>query len=109
MAQNTVIHYTSDLSGNPIDTDTPTIQFGLDGTTYEIDLTDDEALTLRDALAEYTANGRRGTKATTRKTSPAKNSTNTADIRTWAEANGHDVPARGRIPKNVHDAYDAAH
>ena len=30
-------------------------------------------------------------------------------IRAWAEANGYEVSARGRIKKEVIDAYDAAH
>jgi hypothetical protein len=30
-------------------------------------------------------------------------------IRAWAEANGYDVSARGRIKKEVIDAYDEAH
>jgi hypothetical protein len=30
-------------------------------------------------------------------------------MRTWARANGWDVPERGRIAAEVKDAYDAAH
>ncbi len=33
----------------------------------------------------------------------------TADIRTWAAANGHEVASRGRIPTSVVSAYRAAH
>ncbi|MFI2214966.1 histone-like nucleoid-structuring protein Lsr2 [Streptomyces sp. NPDC020141] len=32
-----------------------------------------------------------------------------AAIRTWARANGHEVADRGVIPKQITDAYDAAH
>jgi len=33
----------------------------------------------------------------------------TAEVRAWARANGHDVGVKGAIPKNVQDAYDLAH
>jgi len=36
-----------------------TVQFGLDGVTYEIDLSDDNAAALRDELARYIGAGRR--------------------------------------------------
>lgn len=34
--------------------------------------------------------------------------TENADIRAWADANGLDCPARGRIPADVREAYAAA-
>ena len=30
-------------------------------------------------------------------------------VRAWAESNGFGVPARGRIPRKVYDAFNAAH
>lgn len=33
----------------------------------------------------------------------------TAQVRSWARANGHDVPERGRLRPEIHDAYRAAH
>lgn len=43
---------------------------------------------------------RRGTKG--------KQAASTADLRTWARANGHQVSDRGRIPASVLAAYQAA-
>jgi len=41
---------------------------------------------------------------------PARsNREQTAAIRAWARANGHQVSDRGRIPKSVIEAYQAAH
>ncbi|MFT4041874.1 MAG: Lsr2 family protein [Gordonia sp. (in: high G+C Gram-positive bacteria)] len=41
---------------------------------------------------------------------PAKSSTgNTSDIREWAAAEGYEVAPRGRLPKDVVEAYQAAH
>ena len=34
--------------------------------------------------------------------------TENADIRSWADANGLDCPARGRIPAEIREAYAAA-
>ena len=33
----------------------------------------------------------------------------TSDVRAWAREHGYDVSARGRVPADVHAAYDAAH
>ncbi|WP_373865637.1 Lsr2 family DNA-binding protein [Kocuria flava] len=32
-----------------------------------------------------------------------------SEIRRWAQENGHDVPARGRVPNAAIDAYNVAH
>ncbi|WP_377271878.1 histone-like nucleoid-structuring protein Lsr2 [Peterkaempfera sp. SMS 1(5)a] len=57
-------------------------------------------------------------KGTNGASSPAAKATPVADrpardeldtIRTWARENGHEVADRGRIPRNVVDAYRAAH
>lgn len=103
----------SDLSGRPIDEAGATVRFGLDGTSYEVDLTAQEQDALRQALASYidaarkVGNDRRhGTPATRSSTSSAPSP---SEIRNWAVENGHEVPARGRIPALVREAYDAAH
>ena len=45
-----------DIDGNDAD---ETVSFGLDGTSYEIDLSSDNAAALRDALAEYVDHARK--------------------------------------------------
>lgn len=32
-----------------------------------------------------------------------------AVVRAWARSNQYDVPPRGRIPKKIYEAYNAAH
>ena len=90
-----------------------TVLFGLDGTAYEIDLSEKNAAGLRDALAPYLAHarkaasgGRRG-RRTAAKSAPA--SVSARDIREWARANGYEVPDRGRVAAEVRQAYEAAH
>jgi hypothetical protein len=94
--------------------------FALDGKEYEIDLADENAAKLHDALAEFVAAGRRlhpsssGRRGSGYSAGRADNNTRekrnltreeTAEIRTWATANGHKVADRGRIPNSVLTAY----
>jgi hypothetical protein len=89
-----------------------TVAFALDGVDYEIDLSDEHAAELRDALALYVAHGRRvggRRKGGKRASSAASNAegASAADIRAWARANGWDVPERGRVSAEVREAYAA--
>ena len=56
MAQKVQVLLVDDVDGGTAD---ETVTFGLDGVTYEIDLTSDNAAKLRDALAPWVANGRK--------------------------------------------------
>jgi len=108
MAQKVNIVLVDDLDGSEA---TGTVTFGLDGTTYEIDLNDTNAAALRDALSGYIGHGRkvgtaprRGRRAAAGASGPSAK-----EIRDWARANGHDVPDRGRVSAEVREAYDRAH
>src|SRR3954451_7157942 len=60
MAQRTVVQLVDDIDGTQIaDNQGETVTFGLDGATYEIDLTSQNAKQLRDAVQLYVANARR--------------------------------------------------
>src|SRR3982751_3870559 len=60
MAHRTVVQLVDDIDGTQItDNQGETVTFGLDGATYEIDLTDQNAKQLREAVQVYVANGRR--------------------------------------------------
>jgi nucleoid-associated protein Lsr2 len=109
MAQKIHIVLEDDLDGSEA---TQTVSFGLDGTSYEIDLNDKNAGKLRDALAQYVGHGRKVGAAPRRGARKAAASTGGAsakEIRDWARENGHDVPERGRVSADVRSAYDAAH
>ncbi|WP_183095440.1 histone-like nucleoid-structuring protein Lsr2 [Nocardioides stalactiti] len=109
MAQRVNIVLVDDIDGSEA---TETVAFGLDGTSYEIDLNDKNAAKLRDALAAYVGHGRKvGGARRTRgaaKAVAAGGGASAKDVREWARANGHSVPDRGRIPADVRSAYDAA-
>ena len=86
-----------------VDGDGGTMQFGLDGITYDIDLTQEHSVELRALLAPYVAAGRRRGKA-----APAKsNKGELTAIRAWANQNGVEVSDRGRISESVRAAYNA--
>jgi Lsr2 len=119
MAQQVDVRYVDDLDGSDA---SGTVSFALDGRSYEIDLSDDNAAKLRDALASFVGAARRSGGTTASRRSRTSRSTpdnvepptrsnreETAAIRTWARENGHEVSERGRIPKAVVQAYQAAH
>lgn len=113
MAQKVNIILVDDLDESEA---TETLAFGLDGTSYEIDLNDAHASDLREALAPYLGHARKvpssARRASGRKSTPAAAATggaSAADVRIWARENGHSVPDRGRIPADIREAYDTAH
>ncbi|WP_326827346.1 histone-like nucleoid-structuring protein Lsr2 [Streptomyces sp. NBC_01751] len=109
MAQKVQILLTDDLDGTDA---VETIPFGLDGTAYEIDLNEDNAATLREALAPFLGAARKlkGASAgrTVRRMGTGAPKDDTASIRAWAKAEGFTVNDRGRVPANIREAYEKA-
>jgi hypothetical protein len=121
MAQKTIVSLVDDLDGSAAD---ETVGFGLDGVSYEIDLTDTHAKSLRDAFADYVAHARQQgrttrkprTRTSGRATGSASPTGTTAvdreqnkAIRDWARTHGHTISDRGRIPAEITEAYHQAH
>ncbi len=110
MAQKVQIILEDDLDGGEAD---ETVSFALDGTSYEIDLNEDNATKLREALATYVGHARKVTGSRggrgRAKSSASSSGPSPKEVREWARENGHEVPDRGRIPADVREAYDAAH
>ena len=113
MAQRIVVQYVDDLDGTPLsDGAGGTVSFGLDGTTYEVDLSHSNAERLRSALAEFVAVSRQvGGRAGSRRSSASRSSSgvNAAAVREWARAQGIQVSERGRVSAEVIEAYNAKH
>ena len=108
MAQKVHIILEDDIDGGEA---AETIAFGLDGTSYEIDLNKKNAAALRDALATYIGHGRKQS-AGRRGRRPSSSSTSrhsAREVRDWARANGFKVTDRGRVAREVQEAFDAAH
>lgn len=117
MAQKVNVMLVDDLDGSQA---SGTVTFGLDGRTYEIDLSEANAAKLRDTFATYSAAARHigGRARRPAAQGTALNGTandgkvtiaaaeRTAAIREWAREAGLDVSTRGRIPNSIIEAYD---
>jgi hypothetical protein len=95
-----------------------TVTFALDGTTYEIDLSEQNATEMRDAFGKYVSAARKVSsrgRASGAGRSRATGGGGRMDreqagaIREWARKNGHEVSDRGRIPASIVEAFEAAH
>ena len=106
MAQRVVVQKTDDIDGSEA---TETVLFAIDGTTYEIDLSEANAAALRAACGPYRSAGRRvGGRATTRAPKPTFAGYDPKAVRAWATSHKIEIPARGRIPNAVVEQYHAA-
>lgn len=91
-----------------------TVEFGLDGVSYEIDLSARNAARLRNELKQWVDSGRRvggrrrGRSVGSGRGRAAMDREQSAAIREWARRNGHNVSTRGRIPADVIEAFHAA-
>ncbi|MGW5721901.1 histone-like nucleoid-structuring protein Lsr2 [Amycolatopsis sp. NPDC003865] len=111
MAQKVLVEMLDDIDGTPA---AHTVPFALDGITYEIDLSDENAAALRDELARYIAAGRRTGGRKVRFATGQSTTISTTDrernqqIRSWANANGYEVSERGRLSSEVITAFEQA-
>lgn len=118
MAQKVSVLLVDDVDGGEAD---ETVTFALDGISYEIDLSTNNAAKLREAVARYSGHARRvsssrggqgGRRRRGESTSDAGSGAagpDLAAVRAWARENGHTVSDRGRVSKTVLDAYAASH
>jgi hypothetical protein len=110
MAQKIEVRLVDDLNGDPAD---ETVQFGIDGAEYEIDLSSSNAKELRRCLAQFVDVARRQGRSTTaarrRRSRPGAPSTRERNqaIRDWAKTQGLEVSDRGRIAQDIVARYDA--
>lgn len=107
MAQQTTVTYTDDLDGGKA---AETVTFGLDGRTYQIDLNKRNAAALRKTLADYTASARRirSGKPAAAKSARTTDRIDAKAVREWAQEQGIAVSARGRVPAEVIEQYQAS-
>lgn len=110
MAQQIIVSLLDDLDGTEA---AETVSFALDGVSYEIDLSEKNAAKVRKALDPFMAKARKVRGAKARSAAKASGSKpgagDAAAIRVWAAANNITVPAKGRIPADVREQYEAHH
>lgn len=117
MAKVEKIRLVDDITGDEAD---ETVDFGLDGRLFEIDLSSAHARRLRDGLARFVSVARPADTGGTRQgrartAAPAATTSGTGSdaairehnraVRVWARENGFTVSERGRIPSEVVEAY----
>src|SRR5512134_1358702 len=111
MVQKMITELFDDLDGSPA---VETVRFGYAGREYEIDLNEEHASQLDEALAPYLEHARRadgvkpqqrGRRAEHERRSPEE----LRAIRQWAREQGLPVSDRGRISADIVAKYDAAH
>jgi hypothetical protein len=114
MARKIVHQLVDDLDGTVLEPgEGETVLFSLDGRSYEIDLTADNAQKLRDTFADYISAARRMSSGSSSSTSThgrrRTGQTDYGPVREWAKKNGFTVSERGRVPAAIIEAYEAAH
>lgn len=82
-----------------------TVRLGLDGEEWAVDLSADNVAKLTGFLQPYKLAGRR-VKGKSR-SRPVADRRRSAAIREWAQARGHHVSQKGRIPASVLAEYEA--
>ena len=112
MATVTRTFLVDDLDGSTEDVEN--VRISLDGANFEIDLSAATATRLREKLAKFVEHGTRAAPQKTRRSQrvvkpPVSRRDQVQAVRDWARQNGYEVSARGRISKNIQDAFAAAH
>lgn len=101
MAKKVTVSLVDDF--DPAQTAVETVEFGLDGSNYEIDLSEKNAANLRGEMEKWIAAGRKV--GSTRRRAPRGISSGDglplAEIREWAKKNGHQVSSRGRVSSEI--------
>ena len=114
MAKKVTVTLVDDFDGEgPAD---ETVEFSIDGVSYEIDLSGRNAQKLRDEFKPWIDAGRRVGGRRRGRPGGAPNGRGrvsidreqSAAIRDWARRTGHKVSTRGRIPADIIEAFHAA-
>jgi hypothetical protein len=105
VAKETFTRLIDDLDGGVAH---ETVTFGIDGSTYQIDLSSKHAKKLRADLAPYIESGSRVSLRAVRggrgRTAVADKDVNRS-IREWAMSHGYDIAPRGRIKQEIVEEY----
>jgi nucleoid-associated protein Lsr2 len=111
VVQKVTVQLVDDLDGSAAQ---ETVEFGLDGVSYQIDLSSVNAEKIRDMLSDFVANARRSGLRKRAASAAAKGRSAAVDreqnqaIREWARKRGLRVSERGRISAEVLEAYHQA-
>ena len=111
MAQKVTVELVDDLDGSFAE---ETVEFGLDGVAYQIDLSPAHAQKIRELLGDYVTHARRAgvqkraAGSIPRPRSAGVDREQNQAIREWARKRGLKVSERGRIASEILEAYHRA-
>lgn len=118
MASQVTVRLVDDLDGSDA---TQSVEFVYKDKTYTLDLNDENASNLEEALAPYIAAAEKAGSAQSpssdrgrRKEAPRSGGAgqardyNPQEVRAWAQGKGIEIPVRGRIPSAVIEQYKAS-
>lgn len=116
MARQTVVTMIDDVTGVASE-DVREREFAFDGKAYEIDLSDESFGAFSELLAPYVASARKATVSAPRpggkrsgsgKVSSNPDKARNQAARAWAVSQGREVAERGRLGRDVIEAWEAA-
>lgn len=106
MARKEVIQFFDDLDNSPLTQDeVSVIKFSVNGNNYIIDLSVQNAAKFDEALQPFVKVARKDSGASRK----SNNSPDPKLIREWAQSQGIEVAARGKLSNEVIEKYLAAH
>ncbi len=111
MSQKVTVTFVDDLDDELVADET--VEFALDGVSYSIDLSAENAQKLRNDFEMWIEHarkesGRKRTRGPAGKGRASVDREQSAAIRDWARRSGHEVSDRGRIPAAIIEAYHQA-
>lgn len=114
MARQTIVQLVDDLTGEVVEqeSDFHTVSFAVDGQSYEIDLSTDNLIKFREALAVYVEHARKVGGMKGRRSRPTMTNEQrelARKARDWGLATGRKVSRRGRVAATLLDEYIRAH
>jgi hypothetical protein len=118
MAQRTQVILTCDVHDGDADA-VDSVAFTVEGQSYECELCEAHLAEFRDAMEIWSSHsrvvgrGRAGQAGSGsgrgRRRASSGDGPSTAEVREWARAQGLPVSTRGRVPAELHAAFEAAH
>jgi Lsr2 len=103
--QRVEVQLEDDLTGGPAD---ETVEFGIDGRTYAVDLNARHAAEFRRQLGRFVERARPARSRAHATIRTAASRERSRQIRAWAEQHGLAVADHGRLPGSVVRQYEAA-
>jgi hypothetical protein len=108
MASRTITVLTDDLTGKELDGDGRTITFSYKSKDYTLDLSQANLEKFEKALEPYLKAAHKISGGRGSRSSRASADLDPKAVRAWAQSNGVELSARGRVPASVVQQYKAA-